>query len=300
MANERIRNMSRGDTMFTLFTWFMGALILLMILYPLYYVIICSVSDPDAVLNGEVWFYPVGLTGEGYDYLLGDWRIWSGYKNTLIYALGGTLLSMLVTVPAGYALSRKDFKARRPLMLFFLFTMYFGGGLIPTYLVITDTLNMSNTIWAMIIPFCLNVYNMIIVRSYFESSLPADLWEAAQLDGCSNTRFLISVALPLSKAVISVVMLYSLVGKWNEYFNAMMYLRDEEMYPLQMILRDILLLNESMANSMTGGEGFDASLRRATLVKYTSAIVGTLPMMILYPFLQKYFEKGVMIGAVKG
>lgn len=162
-------------------------------------------------------------------------------------------------------------------MLFFLFTMYFGGGLIPTYLVITDTLNMSNTIWAMIIPFCLNVYNMIIVRSYFESSLPADLWEAAQLDGCSNTRFLLSVALPLSKAVISVVMLYYLVGKWNEYFNAMMYLRDEEMYPLQMILRDILLLNESMANSMTGGEGFDASLRRATLVKYTSAIVGTLP-----------------------
>lgn len=300
MANERIRNMSRGDAVFTLFTWIMGALILLMILYPLYYVIICSVSDPDAVLNGEVWFYPVGLTGEGYDYLLGDWRIWSGYKNTLIYALGGTLLSMLVTVPAGYALSRKDFKARRPLMLFFLFTMYFGGGLIPTYLVITDTLNMSNTIWAMIIPFCLNVYNMIIVRSYFESSLPADLWEAAQLDGCSNTRFLLSVALPLSKAVISVVMLYYLVGKWNEYFNAMMYLRDEEMYPLQMILRDILLLNESMANSMTGGEGFDASLRRATLVKYTSAIVGTLPMMILYPFLQKYFEKGVMIGAVKG
>ena len=126
------------------------------------------------------------------------------------------------------------------------------------------------------------------------------MWEAAQLDGCSNTRFLLSVALPLSKAVISVVMLYYLVGKWNEYFNAMMYLRDEEMYPLQMILRDILLLNESMANSMTGGEGFDASLRRATLVKYTSAIVGTLPMMILYPFLQKYFEKGVMIGAVKG
>lgn len=300
MRQEKLRNMSRGDAAFTVLTWILGALILLIIIYPLWYVVISSFSDPDLVLNGKVWIVPLRPTLEGYQYLLGDAAIWLGYRNTIIYAVGGTTLSMLVTVPAAYALSRRDFKARRPLMLFFLFTMYFSGGLIPTYLLISNTLGMSNTVWVMIIPFCLNVYNMIIVRSFFESSLPQDLWEAAQLDGCSNTRFLVSIAIPLSKAVISVVMLYYLVGKWNEYFNAMMYLRDAKLSPLQLILRDILLLNETMANSTTGGEGFDASLRRATLVKYGSAIVGTLPMLILYPFIQKYFEKGVMLGAVKG
>ena len=300
MSDTKLRNMSRSDAVFTVVTWILGVIILALIIYPLYYVVICSISDPDLVLNGKVWIAPRGITLEGYGYLLNNQEIWTGYGNTLIYATLGTILSMLVTIPAGYALSRKDFKARRPLMLFFLFTMYFSGGLIPTYLLISNTLQMANTRWVMIIPFCLNVYNMIIVRSYFESSLPADLWEAAQLDGCSNTRYLLSIAIPLSKAVISVVMLYYLVGKWNEYFNAMMYLRDATLQPLQMVLRNLLLLNESMANSMTGGEGFDATLRRATLVKYTSAIVGTVPMLILYPFLQKYFEKGVMIGAIKG
>lgn len=300
MKHEKLRNMSRVDAVFTVCTWILGGLILAAIIYPLYYVVICSISDPDLVLNGKIWIFPLRLTSEGYTYLLNDQKIWIGYRNTIIYTIGGTMLSMLVTVPAAFALSRKDFKARRLLMLYFLFTMYFSGGLIPTYLLIANTLNIDNTVWVMIVPFCLNVYNMIIVRSYFESSLPADLWEAAQLDGCSNTRFLIGIAIPLSRAVLSVVMLYYVVGKWNEYFNGMMYLRDAELAPLQLVLRDILLLNETMANSNTGGEGFDASLRRATLVKYTSAIVGTLPMMILYPFLQKYFEKGVMIGAVKG
>lgn len=300
MKNEQLRSMSLSDAIFTVTTWILGALILAIILYPLYYVIIASISDPDLVLNGQVFLVPLRITGEGYQYLLSDAKIWIGYKNTILYTLGGTTLSMLITIPAAYSLSRKDFKARRPLMLYFLFTMYFNGGLIPTYLLISNTLKINNTIWAMIIPFSLNVYNMIIVRSYFESSIPADLWEAAQLDGCSNTRFLLSIVIPLSRAVLSVVMLYYIVGKWNEYFNAMMYLRDANFSPLQLVLRDILMLNETMANSTTGGEGFDASLRRATLVKYTSAIVGTLPMMLLYPFLQKYFEKGVMLGAVKG
>lgn len=300
MTNEKWRNMTAGDKVFTAITWILGALIMLVIVYPLYYVIIASISDPDKVMSGSVWIVPVKPTLEGYVYLFTETNIWTGYKNTLIYSFGGTALSMLLTIPAGYALSRPDFKGRRPIMLYFLFTMYFSGGLIPTYLLVTNTLRLDNTVWAMILPFSLSVYNVIIVRSFFESSLPKDLWEAAQLDGCSNTRFLLTIAIPLSKAVISVILLYYLVGKWNEYFNALMYLRDAKLSPLQLILRDILLLNEAMANSVTGSSGVNASMRRATLVKYTSAIIGTIPMLILYPFIQKYFEKGVMIGAVKG
>ena len=279
-----------------------GVLVLLCVVYPLYYVVIASISNPSLVMTGGVWLYPRQLTLDGFEALLSESKIWIGYRNTIFYSIAGTAISMLVTVPAAYALSRKDFKARRPLMLFFLFTMYFSGGLIPTYLLMSNTLHLTDTVWVMIVPFCLNVYNMIIVRSYFENSLPGDLWEAAQLDGCSNTRFLITIAIPLSMAVISVVMLYYLVANWNAYFNGLIYLRSDKLVPLQLVLRDILLMNEMMANSLsTGGSvGLDSAMKRAYQIKFTSIIVGTLPMMILYPFLQKYFEKGVMIGAIKG
>ena len=294
--------MKPAEKVFEIVIWVIGILVLLCVIYPLYYVVIASISNPSLVMTGGVWLYPRQLTSSGFEALLSENKIWIGYRNTLLYSIAGTALSMFVTVPAAYSLSRKDFRARRPLMLFFLFTMYFSGGLIPTYLLIANTLHMNDTVWVMIVPFCLNVYNMIIVRSYFESSLPADLWEAAQLDGCSNTRFLITIAIPLSMAVISVVMLYYLVANWNAYFNGLIYLQDENLVPLQLVLRDILLMNEMMANSLsTGGSvGLDSAMKRAYQIKFTSIIVGTLPMMILYPFLQKYFEKGVMIGAIKG
>lgn len=300
--DKSFKYMKPADKAFEIAILIVGVLVLLCVIYPLYYVIIASISNPSLVMTGGVWLYPRALTLDGFEALLGESKVWIGYRNTIFYSIAATALSMLVTIPAAYSLSRKDFKARRPLMLFFLFTMYFSGGLIPTYLLISNTLHMTDTVWVMIIPFCLNVYNMIIVRSYFENSLPADLWEAAQLDGCSNTRFLITIALPLSMAVISVVMLYYLVANWNAYFNGLIYLRDEELVPLQLVLRDILLMNEMMANSLsTGGSmGLDGAMKRAYQIKFTSIIVGTLPMMILYPFLQKYFEKGVMIGAIKG
>ena len=294
--------MRTGEKLFEVLIWAIGILVLICVLYPLYYVIIAAISNPSLVMTGGVWLYPRELTLSGFEALLSESKIWIGYRNTIFYSIAGTILSMVVTVPAAYSLSRKDFKARRPLMLFFLFTMYFSGGLIPTYLLIANTLHMNDTVWVMIVPFCLNVYNMIIVRSYFENSLPSDLWEAAQLDGCSNVRFLLTIAIPLSMAVLSVVMLYYLVANWNAYFNGLIYLQDEKLVPLQLVLRDILLMNEMMANSLsTGGSvGLDSAMKRAYQIKFTSIIVGTLPMMVLYPFLQKYFEKGVMIGAIKG
>lgn len=299
MKGAAIRE-ARSDRFFLLITRLTGVLVMFLILYPIYYVVIASFSDPSAVISGRVWLFPKGFSLEGYAYLLSEGRIWIGYRNTIFYTLAATALSLFLTVPAAYALSRRDFKARRPLMLFFLFTMYFSGGLIPTYLLVANILHMDNSVWVMVVPFSLNVYNMIIVRSYFESSIPEDLWEAAQLEGCTHARYLTTIAIPLSKAVLSVVMLYYIVGKWNEYFNAMIYLRNEQLVPLQLVLRDILIQNETTANSMSGGVNIGAVVRRVTLIKYTSIIIGTLPMMILYPFIQKYFEKGVMIGAVKG
>lgn len=276
-----------------------GVIFLIIILYPLYFIVIASISDPSAVLAGEVWFYPRRITMDGYEELLKNAKIWTGYRNTVFYTIVGTAVSMLVTVPAAYSLSRRDFRGRKPFMMFFLITMFFNGGLIPTYMTITKTLHMSDTFWVMILPFCVNVFNLIIMRTFFENSIPQELWEAAQLDGCSSVYYLGRVVLPLSKAVLSVIMLYYVVAKWNEYFTALIYIRNNSLIPLQIVLRDILIQNESMASNMMGAEAI-AAAKKANLIKYSSIIVGTLPMMILYPFLQKYFEKGVMIGAVKG
>lgn len=205
--------------------YLLGIILLLIVAYPLYFIVIASVSDPSMVMNGEVWLWPKKINLAGYEELFQVKRIWTGYRNTIIYAILGTAVSMLVTVPAAYALSIKELKARKLAMLYFMFTMFFNGGLIPTYLVVAQTLHMDNSFWVMIIPFCLNVYNMIIMRTFFESSLPQELWEAAQLDGCSHVYYLMKVALPLSKAVLSVIVLYYIVGKWNEYFTALIYIR---------------------------------------------------------------------------
>ncbi len=279
--------------------YMLGALLLLIVAYPLYFIVIASISDPGMVLNGEVWLVPKKINLTGYKELFKVSRIWVGYRNTIFYTVAGTAISMLVTVPAAYALSVRELKIRKPATLFFMLTMFLNGGLIPTYLVISQLLHMDNTMWVMIIPFCLNVYNMIIMRTFFENSLPQELWEAAQLDGCSYTRYLVQVVIPLSKAVLSVIILYYVVGKWNEYFTALIYLRDDSLVPLQIVLRDILIQNEAFSGADMGAAGLEAS-KKANLIRYSSIVVATLPMMILYPFLQKYFEKGVMIGAVKG
>jgi len=254
-----------------------------------------------SVANGNVWLYPKGFTLMGYKEIMKDSRIWAGYRNTLIYAVGGMLISMLFTMPAAYALSRKDFKARGFLMLFFTFTMFFNGGLIPTYLTVKK-FHLDNTIWVMLIPFSVNVYNIIISRTFFQNNIPSELLEAAILDGCSNIQFFVKVVLPLSKAILAVISLYYIVGYWNEYFKALMYLREDKLHPLQMVLRDILIRNQAYASGQLGsGASAEGSVQqKADLVKYGVIVVSTLPIIIIYPLIQKYFEKGVMIGSLKG
>ncbi|MGM0877561.1 MAG: carbohydrate ABC transporter permease [Bacillota bacterium] len=275
-------------------------LVFLIIAYPLYFVIIASVSDSTLVSTGKVLLFPKGFSLFGYQEIFQDSRIWIGYKNTMIYSLLGTFVNLLLTLPAAYVLSRQEFRARRVLMFFFVFTMFFNGGLIPTYLLMKD-LQMIDTMWVFIIPFSVNVFNLIITRTFFESNIPKELYEAASIDGCTHFEFFMKIVLPLSKAVVSVIGLYYLVWHWNDFFTGLIYVRDYNLQPLQIVLRDILISNQVFAEGAgSGGASGGYAQRYADQIKYGVIIVSTLPILIVYPFIQKYFEKGVMIGSVKG
>jgi ABC-type sugar transport system, permease component len=295
-----LRKRTPGDVLFDAFIAAACILVFLIVAYPLYFVVIASVSDSTMVATGKVWVWPRGFSLFGYSEIFGDTRIWRGYRNTILYTTLGTFVNLLFTLPAAYALSRQEFRARRFLMFVFVVTMFFSGGLIPTYLLIKG-LGMTNTMWVFIFPFCVNVYNLIIVRTFFETSLPRELYEAAAMDGCGHFRFFWSVALPLSKAVISVIGLYYAVAHWNDFFTALVYVRDNDLQPLQIVLRDILLSNQVFQSGAgTGGQAGGYAQRYADQIKYGVIIVSTLPILLVYPFIQKYFEKGVMIGSVKG
>lgn len=297
MMRSRI---SGGELAFRLVLFVSCVAIFLLIAYPLYFIVIASISDSTLVSTGRVLLFPKGVSFFGYSQIFQDERIWMGYRNTLFYTSAGTLVNLLVTLPAAYALSRQQFKPRRVLMFVFVFTMFFNGGLIPTYLLIRD-LGMTNTPWVFIVPFSVNVFYLIIARTFFENTLPKELYEAAAMDGCSHVTYFIKVALPLSKAMISVIGLYYLVGHWNNFFTALIYIRDNNLQPLQIILRDILLSNQVFSEGAgAGGASGGYAQRYADQIKYGVIIVSTLPVLVLYPFLQKYFEKGVMIGSVKG
>ena len=286
-----------GDYAFLAFDWLILILFFLILAYPLLYVIASSFS---AMQITTLSLIPKKFSLEGYRAVIEYKYIWIGYVNSLLYMALGTAIALVVTICCAYPLSRPDFKAGKLLMGLCLFTMYFSGGIIPTFLWIRD-LGMLDTLWAIVLPTSLSVYNMIVMRTYFATSIPGDLREAAQLDGCGDFRFLYSIVLPLSGPILAVIALYYAVALWNGYFNAMLYLRTKTKLPLTMFLRDILVLNQ-----MTG---LDAGLdmeqmaraeERAQIMKYSLIIVGSLPMMLIYPFVQKYFVKGVMIGAVKG
>lgn len=274
-----------------------AALMLIIIVYPLYFIVMASFSDPAAVANGKMWLFPKGFTLDGYKELLKHSNIWIGYKNTILYTAAGTLISLAINVSAAYALSRKDLVGRKAITMFFIFTMFFNGGLIPTFLTIRD-FHMYDTFLVMVLPFSVAVFNIIVARTFFQSSIPGDLWEAAQLDGCGNLKYYVQIVLPLSKAILSVLALWTAVGYWNSYFNALIYLKDQDLYPLQLVLRNILITNQ-MQSSLGTGEAAVVALRLANLMRYAVIIVSTLPIMCLYPFVQKYFNQGVMIGAVK-
>jgi putative aldouronate transport system permease protein len=286
------------DTFFNILVYTFAAIVMLIIIYPLYFIVIASFSDPSAVSAGQVWVYPVGFTLDGYRALLANGSIWSGYRNTILYAIAGTFISLAVNIPAAYVLSRRDLMFRRPLTIFFLVTMFFSGGLIPTFLTVQE-FGLYNTFWVMVLPFSVSVYNIIVARTFFQSSIPGELREAAEIEGCGNLRFFFTIIIPLSKAIIAVLALWSMVGHWNSYFTALIYLRDRSLYPLQLILRNILVSNQ-MQSAMGTGEAAQVALRTASLIRYAAIIVSTVPIMCIYPFVQKYFNQGVMIGAIKG
>lgn len=272
--------------------------IFLVILYPLWFIVIASISNSNLVNQGQVVIWPKDIRFYGFEQIMNDSRIWLGYANTIFYTVAGTVLNLVVTMPAAYALSRSSFKARNGVMLYFVFTMYFSGGLVPLYMTISS-LHLISTRWILLILVAVNTYNLIVARTFIQSSIPEDLYEAAVLDGCSHFKYFAKVVLPLSKAVISVLVLYYGVYHWNEYFNALMYNSKAEYAPLQIVLREILLLNQVFSQGVGSVQGGYAQ-GAMDQVRYAVIIVSTVPILCVYPFVQKYFEKGVMIGAVKG
>ena len=275
---------------------FILLLLAFIVLYPLYFIIIASISDPDAVLAGKVFLYPVNITLSGFSKILEKSDVWRGYLNTIIYTILTVVISLLVTIPAGWALSRKNLLFRKAFMIYFIIPMFFGGGLIPFYNVMSS-LHLVNTIWAIILPSVLSVWNLFMTKTFFESSIPNSLIEAAKIDGAGHFRTFITVVIPLAKPIIAVMALYYAIGQWNSYFNAMIFLQNEKLYPLQLVLKEILLAAESTVGG--SGETILEQYRLATQIKYVSVIVSSIPVLMLYPFVQKYFEQGVMIGSLK-
>ncbi|MCM8711214.1 carbohydrate ABC transporter permease [Clostridium sp. SYSU_GA19001] len=296
MFNKR---KSKEDIIFDIINYSVLGIVCVAVLYPLYFMIIASFSDPNLVALGKVWAYPKKITIEGYSRIFNDNSIWTGYKNSLLYAGLGAVVSVTMTITGAYPLSRKDFYGRNFFMVVFLFTMFFGGGLIPTYLLVKN-LHMTNTIWAMVIPGAVSVWNLIITRTFFQTSIPEDLREAASIDGCSDLNFFTKIVLPLSKPIIAVIALYTIVGQWNGFFDALIYLGKEKMYPLQLILRNILIQAEPQKGMLIDIETLMAKQRAKELIKYGVIIVSSVPLLTIYPFIQKYFVKGVMIGSIKG
>lgn len=297
-VKKRVRQ-SRGDAVFTIVNYTLLTLIMIIVLYPLVYVLSASFSTPYAVTSGQVWLYPVDFSLVGYETVFRNQNIVSGYINSIIITVSGTIVSLVVTVMAAYPLSVRDFKGRNLFMGLFTFTMMFSGGLIPMFLWI-QKLHLYNSYWALILPGAVGVYNMIIARTFFQTSIPYDLYESASLDGCSDVRYLLSIVIPLAKPILAVLVMYYGVGYWNQYFNAMIYLADADKMPLQVVLRNIILQNQIDPSTMVDVDQMLQKQGLSELLKYSLIVVSSVPMLILYPFIQKHFVKGVMIGALKG
>lgn len=301
MNNNKFKTkmkMSKGDRIFTIINYTIMALICIVIVYPIYHVVIASVTDPVIVNSGKPLFYPQKLYLEGYKTTLNYKPLWNAYKNTIVYTVVGTLVSLFATIPAGYALSRYDLPGRRGLIFVFTFTMFFNGGIIPLYLTIR-AVGIYNSIWAMVLPVAVSAYNLIVCRSFFESGIPHELLEVSKVDGCSDFRFFVQIAIPLSKTIIAVMALFYATAMWNQFFNALMYLQDDSKMPLQVVLRNLVLMNQ--ANQMgSSGDEMITKQKMAEQLKYCIVVVSAAPLLAIYPFLQKYFAKGVTLGAVKG
>ncbi len=270
------------------------------VLYPLYFIVIASLSDPAAVAGGRVWLLPQGFTFDGYVRILADSAVWRGFGNSVLYTTVATTISVCLIVAGGYALSRKDLPGRRTITVLLVVTMFFDGGMIPRYLVVKD-LGMLDTIWAVVLPGAVGVWNLIIARSFFQVSLPDELREAAQLDGASDFRFFFTIAVPLARSLIVLMAMIHMVFNWNAFFDALIYLNDADKYPLQLVLRNILIQSDlASTGNMTGDlESYAETQRVGELIKYGMIVVSTLPILAVMPFLQKHFTKGALLGAVK-
>ncbi|WP_051251491.1 carbohydrate ABC transporter permease [Paenibacillus harenae] len=296
IAKKTIKE-SPGDRLLLVILYVVLSICVLAVLYPLIYIVSASFSSPFAVISGKVWLYPVDITLVGYETVFKNSQVLVGFGNSVFYAAAGTLVAVTVTIMMAYPLSRKTFYGRNLLMFLLTFTMLFSGGLIPVYLVIRD-LHLLDTRWALIIPQALGVFQIIIARTFFQNTIPDELAEAAEIDGCSDIGFLMRVVLPLSKPIIAVLVLFFAVARWNAYFDALIYIRDSDLYPLQLVLRNILLLNANQ-NPTNITEAMERQ-GVAEQMKYALIVISSLPVLILYPFIQKHFVKGVMIGSLKG
>lgn len=292
---------SKTDRIFDVFNKLLVWFFMIVISYPLIYIVSASISDPQYVNSGAMWLFPKGITFEGFARVLQSSEIWLGYRNTIFYTLLGTLINLAVTLPCAYALSRQELIGKKVIMAMLVFTMFFEGGLIPTYLLVRD-LGMINTVWAMVIPSAAAMWNIIVTMSFFKVSIPRGLEEAAEIDGASQLRTFFQIVLPLSAPIIAVMALFYGVGHWNQYFGALIYLQDRELFPLQLFLREILVQQQITAELMQQSgtaEALSQHARIADIIKYAVMIVSAAPLLIVYPFLQRFFLKGVMIGSLK-
>ncbi|NCB93176.1 MAG: carbohydrate ABC transporter permease [Clostridia bacterium] len=295
----KFKSQSLQDKIFIIVVYSLLIMLFVIVAYPLIYIVSASFSDPQAVISGEVILWPVKPTLRGYAAVFKNSKIVTGFINSIFYMVAGTSLNIVMTILCAYPLSRKEFTARSKLAAIFVFTMYFSGGLVPSYILV-NKLGLINTPWAMIIPSAMSTYNMIICRTYIQNSIPDELYEAGQLDGCTPWKYLIRVVVPLSKPIIAVLVLYYGVAKWNNYFDAMIYLKKDALQPLTIVMREILIQNK-VDFTMISDVKVASELQGLTqLLKYSTIVVASVPVLLIYPFVQKHFVKGVMIGAVKG
>lgn len=290
-----------ADSAFDVVNTMLLILLSVVFLYPLFWLVMASISSPEAVWNGKVWLFPVDISFDGYLYVLNNQDIWRSTMNTVIYTVAGTSINLFLTVTAAYPLSRKEFMGSGFITLVYAVTLFFGGGMIPTYLLIKN-LNMLNSIWALILPGAVSVWFIIVTRTFFQINIPDEMLDSAKIDGCSNVKCLIRIVLPLSIPILAVLSLFFSVGHWNSYFGAFLYMSDREQYPLQLILREIIVQSQVSFDSISL---FDAKTAHDRIVlsekiKYSIIVFSSLPLLVAYPFVQKHFKKGVLIGSIKG
>lgn len=296
---HKFRNYSISDKLFYILVITLLSVFFIAVLYPCIFVASASISSGSAVQAGKVILFPVDVSLQGYKTVFSTPKVWTGFRNSLFYTVAGTAINLVMTMTAAYCLSRKDVPGSNFIMLAFTFTMFFGGGMIPSYLLIRQ-LGMLNTVWALLVPGAISTYNLIMARTFIQNSIPSELLEASMMDGCSDIMFFLKVVIPLSKAIMAVLVLFYAVGHWNSYFNAMIYLNDRELYPLTIFLREILMADQIDPSTISDPELQTKIAQMAGVIKYALIVVTMVPILLVYPFVQKYFVKGVMIGSVKG